>query len=79
MLAAHFARSHRTKRPNPSSRSTNAPLKHDIKAVRVIFVYKIDRHQATKYPTNGIFGHALANASGYFFDGLLTEHKKRGR
>ena len=47
------------KTANPSSRPTNAPNKHDTKAIRVIFVYKIDRHQATKYPTTNISGHAL--------------------
>ena len=52
------------KTANPSSRPTNAPNKHDAKGVPVIFVYKIDRHQATKYPTNDISGHALASASG---------------
>ena len=48
------------KTANPSSRPINAPNKHDTKAIRVIFVYKIDRHQATKYPTTNISGHARA-------------------
>ncbi len=49
------------KTANPSSHPTNAPDKHDTKAIRVIFVYIIDRHQATKYPTTNISGHALTS------------------